>query len=54
METEEEKQALIDLFLEEYTNCPNPTNYPKAAEFYVKTLLYHKQKEEKKRLTNPE
>ena len=37
----------IDELLEQYPNCPNPVNYPKAAYFYLQAISYIKKRKTK-------
>lgn len=47
--TEEEKNAVIREFLEFFDGkVPNPVNYPKSFEFYVKMWEMHLKKESRK------
>ena len=41
IETLREK-TWVDELHEQYPNCPNPNNYPKAAYFYLQVISYIK------------
>ena len=41
------EKTWVDDLLEKYPNCPNPTNYPKAAYFYLQVISYIKERRAK-------